>query len=86
MHEIYLVKKEEKMEFFSILFKNRKLAIQLGKNDFRNRFASTSLGTVWGFLQPFVFMITYVIVFQYILDYNNYFILLGYVDTFFFFF
>lgn len=40
---------------------------QLGKNDFKNRFASTSLGSIWGFLQPFVFMFTYVIVFQYIL-------------------
>lgn len=55
------------MEFFKILFKNRKIAIQLGKNDFRNRFANTSLGTLWGFMQPFVFMLTYVIVFQYIL-------------------
>lgn len=55
------------MEFFKILFKNRKLAMQLGKNDFRNRFANTSLGSVWGFAQPFVFMMTYVIVFQYIL-------------------
>ena len=37
------------------------------KNDFKNRFARASLGSIWGFLQPFVFMITYVIVFQYIL-------------------
>ncbi len=55
------------MNFFKILFKNRRLALQLGKNDFRNRFANTSLGSIWGFLQPFVFMMTYVIVFQYIL-------------------
>lgn len=55
------------MEFFKTLYANRKLAIQLGKNDFRNRFANTSLGTLWGFAQPFVFMLTYVIVFQYIL-------------------
>ena len=55
------------MEFFKILFKNRKIAMKLGRNDFRNRFANTSLGTIWGFAQPFVFMITYVIVFQYIL-------------------
>lgn len=55
------------MEFIKTLIKNRKLAIQLGKNDFKNRFASTSLGSLWGFLQPFVFMATYVIVFQYIL-------------------
>ena len=59
------------MEFFKILFKNRKLAMKLGKNDFRNRFANTSLGTLWGFAQPFVFMITYVIVFQYILKSNS---------------
>lgn len=55
------------MEFIKNVIKNRKLAIQLGKNDFKNRFASTSLGSVWGFLQPFIFMITYVIVFQFIL-------------------
>lgn len=55
------------MEYIKSLIKNRKLVWQLGKSDFKNRFASTSLGTIWGFLQPFVFMITYVIVFEYIL-------------------
>lgn len=55
------------MEFIKTLFKNRKLVWQLGKNDFKNRFANTSLGALWGFVSPFVFMITYVIVFQYIL-------------------
>lgn len=55
------------MEFFKTLWKNKKLVWQLGKNDFKNRFAATSLGAIWGFLQPFVFMATYAIVFQYIL-------------------
>lgn len=55
------------MEFFKTLINNRKLVLQLGKNDFKNRFAGTSLGAIWGFAQPFVFMMTYVIVFQYIL-------------------
>ena len=55
------------MDFIKSLIKNRKLVFSLGKNDFKNRFANTSLGSIWGFLQPFVFMITYVIVFQYIL-------------------
>ncbi len=55
------------MNFFKTVFKNRKLFLQLGKNDFKNRFANTSLGAIWGFMQPFVFMMTYVIVFQYIL-------------------
>ena len=55
------------MNFIKTLWKNRKLSWRLGRNDFRNRFASTSLGTIWGFLQQFIFMITYVIVFQFIL-------------------
>ena len=55
------------MEFIKTLIENRKMVWQLGKSDFKNRFASTSLGAIWGFLQPFVFMFTYVIVFEYIL-------------------
>ena len=54
------------MEFIKTLWKNKRLAWQLGKNDFKNRFANTSLGSIWGFLQPFVFMMMYIIVFQYI--------------------
>ena len=55
------------MEFIKTIIKNKKLIWQLGRNDFKNRFANTSLGAIWGFLQPFVFMITYAIVFQFIL-------------------
>lgn len=55
------------MSFIRKIFQNRKLILQLGHNDFRNRFANTSLGAVWGFIQPFIFMMTYVIVFQFIL-------------------
>ena len=55
------------MEFLKTLIKNRKMVWELGKSDFKNKFASTSLGSIWGFLQPFVFMATYVIVFQFIL-------------------
>lgn len=54
------------VEFIKDLWKNRKIAWQLGKNDFKNRFANTSLGAIWGFLQPFIFMLMYVIVFQFI--------------------
>ena len=55
------------MEFFKDIIENKKLIMQLGKNDFKNRFANTSLGAIWGFLQPFIFMLTYAIVFQFIL-------------------
>ena len=54
------------MEFIKQVIKNRKLIIRLGKNDFKNRFASTSLGSIWGFLQPFIFMMMYVLVYQFI--------------------
>ena len=55
------------MSFIKTLIENKKIIWQLGKNDFKNRFASTSLGSIWGFMQPFVFMFTYVIVFEHIL-------------------
>ena len=54
------------MECIKTIWKNKKLAWQLGKNDFKNRFANTSLGSIWGFLQPFIFMMMYVVVFQFI--------------------
>lgn len=54
------------MGFLKTLWKNKRLVLQLGKNDFRNKFANTSLGSIWGFLQPFIFMMMYVIVFQFI--------------------
>lgn len=54
------------MGFIKDVWKNKKLIIRLGKNDFKNRFASTSLGSIWGFLQPFIFMIMYIVVFQFI--------------------
>ena len=60
-------RKDNMIEFIKTVIQNRKLVFQLGKNDFKNRFASTSLGSIWGFLQPFIFMLTYVIVFQFIL-------------------
>ncbi len=59
------------MDFIKTIFKNRKLIFQLGRNDFKNRFAGTSFGALWGFAQPFVFMMTYVIVFQFILKSNS---------------
>lgn len=59
------------MEFVKTVISNRKLISQLGKNDFKNKFAGTTLGAIWGFIQPFIFMMTYVIVFQYILKVSD---------------
>lgn len=54
------------MEFIKTILKNRSIIWKLGKSDFKNRFASTSLGSIWGFLQPFIFQMMYVFVFQYV--------------------
>ncbi|WP_258106852.1 ABC transporter permease [Christensenella minuta] len=59
--------KELSMGLFRQLYENRKLIFQMGKNDFKNKYASTSLGAVWGFIQPLVFMFMYMFVFQFIL-------------------
>lgn len=55
------------MELFKKVYQNRKLLFQMGKNDFKNKYANTSLGSVWGFIQPLVFMFMYMFVFQFIL-------------------
>lgn len=55
------------MEFIKTIIKNKKMIFQLGKNDFRNKFSNTSLGAIWGFIQPFIFLVTYAIVIQFIL-------------------
>lgn len=55
------------MSFFKTIKENYKMIFQLGKNDFKNKFAGTSLGAIWGFITPFMFMAMYVIVFQFIL-------------------
>ena len=56
-----IIKTGEKiMEFIKTILKNRNIIWKLGKSDFKNRFASTSLGSIWGFLQPFIFQMMYV--------------------------
>lgn len=59
------------MEFIKTVIKNRNMIIRLGISEFKNKFADTSLGSIWGFMQPFVYMVTYAIVLQYILKSGN---------------
>ena len=66
-----IVKWGDYMDFIKEVINNKKLIKQLGLNTFRNKFANTSLGMIWGFVQPFIFMFTYALVFQYILKVGN---------------
>ena len=55
------------MDFIKNVIKNRKLIWQMSRNDFRNKFSSMSLGTVWGFAVPLIFMSIYFVIFNFIL-------------------
>lgn len=55
------------MNFIKNVIKNRRLIWQMSKNDFRNKFSSMSLGTLWGFTVPIVFMAIYFVIFNFIL-------------------
>ena len=43
---------------------NRKLIVELAKNDFSMKFAGSFFGVVWAFVQPIVTVLLYVFVFQ----------------------
>ena len=46
------------------IWKNKKLILQLSKNDFKTRFAGSMLGRVWGFSQPVVMVLVYWFAFE----------------------
>lgn len=43
---------------------NRKLTLNLARNDFKNRFSGSYLGTVWAFVQPIVTILLFWFVFE----------------------
>lgn len=52
------------VELFRELYANKKLILNLAKNDFRTRFVGSYLGIVWAFIQPTVTIVVYWFVFQ----------------------
>lgn len=46
------------------IFSNRKLIAKLAKNDFKQKFAGSTLGVIWAFVQPVVTILVYWIVFD----------------------
>ncbi len=46
------------------LWQNRKLIWKLAQNDFRTRYAGSSMGRVWAFVQPVVTVVVYYFVFD----------------------
>ena len=54
----------ESVVFIKLAFSNRKLIGNLAKNDFKQRYVSSYLGVIWGFIQPLITILVYWFVFQ----------------------
>ena len=58
------------LHFFSLIdipveiYQNRKLAMNLAKNDFKTKYAGSYLGIIWAFIQPVVTILVYWFVFS----------------------
>lgn len=52
------------VSLFKELKGNRRLILNLAKNDFKTRFAGSYLGVVWAFIQPIITVLVYWFVFQ----------------------
>ena len=58
------------LHFFSLIdipveiYQNRKLALNLAKNDFKTKYAGSYLGIIWAFIQPIVTILVYWFVFS----------------------
>ena len=55
---------KESIKFVKLSLNNISMIKSLSKNDFKNKFASSYLGIIWGFIQPLVTIAVYWFVFQ----------------------
>jgi teichoic acid transport system permease protein len=55
---------KEGMNLTKELFRNRKMIFKLAKNDFKTKYVSSYLGTIWAFINPLIIIGTYWFVFQ----------------------
>lgn len=55
---------KESIKFVKLSLNNVSMIKSLSKNDFKNKFASSYLGIIWGFIQPLVTIAVYWFVFQ----------------------
>lgn len=57
-------KKKKEPPMVAILWKNRKLAMTLAKDDFKKKFAGSYLGIIWAFVQPVITILVYWFIFE----------------------
>lgn len=61
---LILIKFEEVVDFAYNIVVNYKLLFNLGKNDFKTKYAGSYFGIIWAFIQPIVTILVYWFVFQ----------------------
>ena len=62
---LYIISSIEKVLLIPIeVWKEKRLIVSLGKNDFKTRFAGSYLGIIWAFVQPIVTVLVYWFVFE----------------------
>lgn len=55
---------KKSVKFIKAAFSNKDLIMNLAKNDFKQKYVSSYLGVVWGFIQPLITIAVYWFVFQ----------------------
>lgn len=61
---IYVIRFQKLMDLPKEIWINKKLILNLSKNDFKTKYAGSYLGIVWGFVQPIVTVLVYWFVFE----------------------
>lgn len=59
-----IVSIKDMLQFIKTIVLGRNMIINLAKNDFKTKYASSYLGITWGFIQPLITIATYWFVFQ----------------------
>jgi lipopolysaccharide transport system permease protein len=54
------------LTFFSILYKQRELTLEMTKREFSERYAGQVLGVLWGFAHPVVIILVYIFIFSFV--------------------
>lgn len=57
-------KRENMLQIPKDILENRKLILNLSKNDFKSKFAGSYFGVIWAFIQPIITIIVYWFVFD----------------------
>ena len=52
--------------FFSILYKQRELTLEMTKREFSERYAGQVFGVLWGFAHPIVIILVYIFIFSFV--------------------